>query len=150
MRAEPSNATLMALNASERNERLLTWAREHGEEFRGKEAADALGIKAQGIGPMLAAFVRKGDLKVGYHGSTRMYVAAEAEEDAGEMTNDEIAGITSLNISDKLKEDFEERQSEIEDVEIPEAEQVLENATQALANLRAELETVNRTLKAFG
>ena len=151
---EPSNTALMSVNASERNERLLVWARNHGEEFRGGQAADALGVKVQGIGPVLAAMVRKGELKMNYHGSTRMYAGGEVVEeggddsvDGGELSNEEIGGIVSLNIVDKLKEDFEERQANIVDAEIPEAEQEVERATQALANLREELATVERTLK---
>lgn len=67
---------------NDRNERVLTWAREHGE-FRGQQAADMLGVKVQGIGPVLSSMVRNGDLLMRVHGSTRMYVANEeqAEED---------------------------------------------------------------------
>jgi predicted transcriptional regulator len=64
---------------SDRNERLLAWALEHGE-FRGQQAADHLGVKVQGIGPVLSSMVRNGDLLVRVHGSTRLYVAAAEEE----------------------------------------------------------------------
>jgi hypothetical protein len=63
---------------NDRNERLLVWAREHGE-FRGQQAADMLGVKVQGIGPVLSSMVRSGDLLMHVHGSTRMYVANDDE-----------------------------------------------------------------------
>jgi hypothetical protein len=113
--------------ADARNERLLVWAREHGEEFRGGQAADALGVKVQGIGPVLASMVRAGDLTMSYHGSTRMYAVAEeqAEEtptiDPGKLSDpefetglkDELSGyLTELNVE---KEQIASRQQVVED-----------------------------------
>jgi hypothetical protein len=63
------------------NERLLLWAREHGEEFKGGAAASAMGVSGQGIGPVLASMVRSGDLTVSVHGSKRVYAAAEETAD---------------------------------------------------------------------
>ena len=141
--------TALYTESNLRTERLLTWARSHGEEFRGQQAADMLGVKVQGIGPVLASMVRRGDLKMAYHGSTRMYAAAEegATTDGGELTNEEIGGIVSNNIVDGLRDDFNKRREDIVDTEIPAAEQELERATQALNDLREELATVERTLK---
>lgn len=73
-----------------RNERLLTWARGHGNEFRGGEAADALGVKVQGIGPVLASLVRSGDLTMNMHGSTRMYAAEETVEETPTIDPDKL------------------------------------------------------------
>jgi predicted ArsR family transcriptional regulator len=64
---------------NDRNERVLSWAREHGE-FRGKQAADMLGVKVQGIGPVLSSMVRNGELTLRVHGSQRFYSATEEQE----------------------------------------------------------------------
>lgn len=133
--------------SSNRNERLLSWARGYGKEFRGKQAADVLGVKVQGIGPVLASMVRKGDLTVSYHGNTRMYVTAEEDGTIdSNIPTEEIGNIASNSIIDGLKNDFEDRREDIINTEIPTAEQELEHATAALKGLREELATVERTL----
>jgi DNA-binding MarR family transcriptional regulator len=49
---------------SARVEAVTTWARERGGEFTGAEAAEALGMKQQGVGPVLAGMVRRGEATV--------------------------------------------------------------------------------------
>jgi hypothetical protein len=49
----------------ERAERIIQYARTRpGEEFTGREAADAMGISWQGVGPTLAGMARRGELAV--------------------------------------------------------------------------------------
>lgn len=54
----------VAPKARERAAKLLAYARERGGEFTGREAADALGLTWQGIGPTLAGMARRGELTV--------------------------------------------------------------------------------------
>jgi predicted transcriptional regulator len=86
---------------NDRNERLLVWAREHGE-FRGQQAADMLGVKVQGIGPVLSSMVRSGDLLMRVHGSTRMYVVAEEEPEQDIIDIHGFEGTLKTDLSNRL------------------------------------------------
>lgn len=57
----------------QRAEQVMAWARERGGEFVGAEAAAALGVTSQGIGPFLAAMARRGELTVRDTDTGRVY-----------------------------------------------------------------------------
>jgi cell pole-organizing protein PopZ len=44
-----------------RVEKITEWARERGGEFTGREAAQVLGMSHQGVGPIMAGMVRRGE-----------------------------------------------------------------------------------------
>lgn len=62
-RAEPSKAGPTTPAAQEKVRAIIGLARERdGEPFTGAQAAERLGINAQGVGPVLAGMVRRGEL----------------------------------------------------------------------------------------
>jgi hypothetical protein len=48
----------------ERSAQIIAWARERGDDFTVTEAAQFLGMKNQGIGPILAGMAKRGELAV--------------------------------------------------------------------------------------
>lgn len=61
-----------AAQSRERVERIRAFARANGGSFTGRQAADAIGMAFQGVGPVLAGMVRRGEATV-----------AEAEQEGG-------------------------------------------------------------------
>jgi hypothetical protein len=63
----PSSTAREPRKEAKRNarvEKIIGWAREHGREFTGHEVADTLGVGVQGVGPILAGMVRRGEADV--------------------------------------------------------------------------------------
>lgn len=58
--------------SAERVRKILEYARGNGGDFTGRDAAEAVGMRYQGIGPVLAGMVRRGEVTV-----------AESEDDGG-------------------------------------------------------------------
>jgi hypothetical protein len=54
-------------------EQVLEWARQRGGEFAGGEVAAELGVKPTGIGPVLGAMTRRGELTARETDGPRMY-----------------------------------------------------------------------------
>lgn len=62
-------------NANDKSKAIAEWARERGD-FTGKDAAEFLGIKTQGVGPVLAGMVRRGEATVREEDGSRIYTLA--------------------------------------------------------------------------
>jgi hypothetical protein len=73
-RAAVSGSTTSAKATRERADAIVRFARGKGGEFTGREAADAMGIVWQGVGPTLAGMARRGELTVrDDEGGQRLY-----------------------------------------------------------------------------
>jgi len=59
--------------AAERIRKITEYARERGGEFTGRQAAEAIGMPFQGVGPVLAGMVRRGEATVDEVDGTRVY-----------------------------------------------------------------------------
>jgi predicted ArsR family transcriptional regulator len=100
---------------ADRATQLQQYAREHGE-FTGGEAAALLGVKPQGIGPVLAALVRSGDLIVNYHGSKRLYAAAEETTEQPPVNPDALTSDFEDTLIRELGEEAEDLRIEHEKI----------------------------------
>jgi hypothetical protein len=72
----------------------------------------------------------------------------EPAQDSGEMTNEQLRGVTSNDLRPKLKHDFNTRIKTI-DGEIKQIEQQIKSLEGNLTLLRNERDTVNRMLTAL-
>jgi hypothetical protein len=64
-KAAPAAApTTKGIQGQERVRRITAYARDHGGTFTGRDAAEAIGVPYQGIGPVLAGMVRRGEVTV--------------------------------------------------------------------------------------
>lgn len=66
----------------DRSEKIAAWAREHGNEFRGQEVADFLGVEAQAVGPTLRSMVNAGTLYKTTKDGKTAYGANPVEQEA--------------------------------------------------------------------
>jgi hypothetical protein len=69
----PSQQYTPSPEVQEKIARVLTWARERGDEFTGGDAAEFLGQPSQSIGPLLAGMARRDQLRVRAEGNRRFY-----------------------------------------------------------------------------
>lgn len=61
--------------AKARVEKITEWAKDRGE-FQGGDAAEAIGMNPQRIGPIIAGMVRRGELTANGAGKARRYTLA--------------------------------------------------------------------------